>query len=78
MHTQQLSCPHPAMASNDLTLISDQNWIGKAECLNTFCDLSNLTPRMGSRIAVIGCQCGNWQIFDLKGIIDHHRYSLTL
>jgi hypothetical protein len=45
-HTQQFSRPHPAMAGNDLTIITNQDRIGKAECLNAFCNLSNLPPRM--------------------------------
>jgi hypothetical protein len=42
IHTQQLGGSYTAMASNDLSISSSQNWIGETSSLNAGSDLTDL------------------------------------
>jgi hypothetical protein len=68
----------PAMAGNDLTVLSDQNRIGEAELPDAVRDLPDLLLGMGSGIAGMRPQAHDRHRFDITRKYElFHRYLAT-
>src|SRR5258708_39142312 len=79
VQAEQLCGLDPAVAGNDLAVLSDQNWIGEAEPPNAVGDLADLLLGMDSGIAGMRPQARDQHRFDgtRKGGLVH-RYLATV
>ena len=51
---EMLRRQHPAMAGDDLTVITDQHWVGEAEAGDAVGNLTDLLLSVGAGIARVG------------------------
>jgi hypothetical protein len=79
VQAEQLCGLDPAVAGNDLAVLSDQNWIGEAEPPDAVGDLPDLLLGMGSGIAGMRPQARDQHRFDGTRKWElFHRYLATV